>query len=100
MARTLDPFAPRHALIAGATSLLARPNGDFDGEREGLFDRDCRMLSRHLLLIDDHPLEHARTTPLAPYRAISRGIVGWHAESISADGPRLPEDCLEVTITR
>jgi hypothetical protein len=101
MARTLDPFAPRHALISGATALFARANGDFEGEHEGLFDRDCRMLSRHRLLVHGDTAEHARTTLLAPQRAVSRSIVGWHSgEHGDAHGPELPEDCLSITVAR
>src|SRR5688572_1101014 len=102
----IDPFAPRHALLSGATSVLASASGDIDAHgpaHEGLFDRDCRVLSRRILIVNEMRIapERAHTTVLAPHRAVSRSMIDvGSVEGGSAEGPVLPQDALEIDVVR
>jgi len=95
----VSPHPARYILHDGYTVLVTRPDGGFDGDgREGLFDFDTRILARYALTIDgERPTyvgseldgaDRWRTHLLA-----SRGGGG-------PEGPRLPQDVLEVTLTR
>src|SRR2546423_1837419 len=49
----LDPFRPWHNVVhQGATVLFTRPDGTLHSGRDGLFDFDTRVLSRHRLTLD------------------------------------------------
>ncbi|HEX6616062.1 MAG TPA: glycogen debranching N-terminal domain-containing protein [Gemmatimonadales bacterium] len=95
----MSPHPGHHVLHDGYTVLVTRPDGGFDGTgREGLYDFDCRILSRYALTIGGERPTHVgseldgadrwRTHLLAPLRG---GV---------PDGPRLPQDLLELTLSR
>lgn len=96
----LDPFDPAHRVLhQGYTVLVARPDGSVWGEgREGLYDFDTRILSRHRLRLD------GREPLLLSARALS-----WNQWSAclwlprpggTAAGPHLPQDAFEISVTR
>jgi len=96
----LDPFDPAHCIVyQGYTVLVARPDGAVLGEgREGLYDFDTRILSRHRLLLGD------REPVLLSSGALSSDR--WSAclqlplPGGTPAGPRLPQDALEISVTR
>jgi glycogen debranching enzyme len=96
----LDPFDPAHRVLhQGYTVLVARPDGWVRGEgREGLYDFDTRILSRHRLRLDGRE----------PF-LLSACALSWDRWSAclwlprpggTAAGPHLPQDALEISITR
>src|SRR5262245_35609027 len=100
---TIDPLAPAHLLIAGSTVLVSSKSGDVDPDDplargHGMFDRDCRVLSRRVLTVDGERLRHASVAIVAHHRSVVRGIVPRGGGD--ARGPALPEDAIEVTIER
>lgn len=44
-------------LVEGTSFVVSRPGGDIEGEGEGLFVRDARIVSRWRLLIDGEPID-------------------------------------------
>jgi glycogen debranching enzyme len=94
--RRLD--GPDAIVHADGTVLVCSSDGSIVRPEHGLFEADTRLLCLHRLTIDDQP-------PMA----IGSAIVDddrWLATSIvrlpggSAEGPRLPEDVVEVLIER
>jgi glycogen debranching enzyme len=90
--------SPTIVIHAGYTVLCANAEGWIDGERNGLFDYDTRILSRYRLTVDGKQPElvgHARPESercVATYRVRRAGG--------SAEGPILPEDALELSVDR
>src|SRR4051794_919449 len=88
----LDPFDPAHCIVhQGYTVLVARLDGAVLGEgREGLYDFDTRILSRHRLLLDDREPVLLSSCALSADR--------WSAclqlarPGGTPAGPRLPQD--------
>ena len=63
----VDPHHPCHLLHSGYTVLVTREDGGIDGaSRQGLFDFDTRVLSRHRLTIDGRAPDQPCPTVLAP----------------------------------
>jgi glycogen debranching enzyme len=81
----------------GYTVLVARHDGSFEGQDdEGLFDYDTRILSRHVLRLNGQkPTVVADATPLHDRWL---GHLRLALEEGTAEGPRLPEDNVEVTV--
>jgi glycogen debranching enzyme len=82
----------------GWTVLLCGPDGSIDGGPAGLWDHDCRVLSRHVLRLDGQPM-----TPIgSPNDAGRTWSVTLHAERRggTAEGPALPQDAWEVDVER
>ena len=95
----MSPHGGRYILHDGYTVLVTRPDGGIDGDgREGLFDFDTRILSRYALTIDgERPTcvgsELEAADRWRTHLLVSRSGGG-------PEGPRLPQDVLEVTLTR
>jgi glycogen debranching enzyme len=91
---------PRSEDVVGAdyTQLVTARDGSVDDGRQGLFDFDTRILSRHRLAIDGQRLT-----------AVSSGVVEhdrWTAllrlplPGGNAAGPALPQDAIEIQLSR
>ncbi|HEU4647634.1 MAG TPA: glycogen debranching N-terminal domain-containing protein, partial [Gemmatimonadales bacterium] len=95
----VDPHPAWYIVHGGYTVLVTRPDGSFEGQdREGLYDFDTRILSRHYLTIDgQRPMYVGSETVDA---------AEWHAHLLvprrggTPTGPLLPQDVLEVTLAR
>jgi glycogen debranching enzyme len=102
----IDPLAPLHVTMAGFTVLSSTSTGDIDCEdpqrpeqaTSGLFDRDCRVLSRRVLTIDGARLTHGVAHAVPPRRETVRALA--KLPKGDARGPALPEDALGVTLER
>ena len=86
-------------LHQGYTVLVTRPDGAMRGERrEGLWDFDTRILSRHCLLLDGREPVTLSSSILAADR--------WSAcrwlprAGGTPEGPRLPQDAFEIALER
>jgi glycogen debranching enzyme len=82
----------------GWTVLLCGPDGSIDGGPSGLWDHDCRVLSRHVLRLDGRPL-----IPIgSPNEAGRAWSASLHAQRPggTAKGPALPQDAWEVELER
>jgi glycogen debranching enzyme len=96
----LDPFRPAHTLLhQGYTVLITRPDGTVTGEeREGLYDFDTRILSRYRLLLEDQEPRYVSSSTLESERWEVRLHVP--LQGGTPEGPRLPQDALEVSLRR
>jgi glycogen debranching enzyme len=96
----LDPRYPRRLLLhEGYTYLLTAMDGSIgEAPDEGLFDFDLRLLARHRITIDGRTPVGPATAPTQAERWV--GVLGVRHEDGSADGPRLPQDTLELRIDR
>ncbi|MFL6263693.1 MAG: glycogen debranching N-terminal domain-containing protein [Thermoanaerobaculia bacterium] len=96
----LDPFRPAHTLWhQGYTLLVARPDGTVTGEGlEGLYDFDTRILSRYRLLVDRREPRYVSSCTLES----DHGRVWLYVPLPGGkpEGPRLPQDALEVSLSR
>lgn len=95
----INPHHPWRILHEGYTVLVSRPDGCLTGiEREGLYDFDTRILSRHRILLNgETPLFVSGGSPDA-HRW--RGHLYQPREGGDAGGPALPQDALELQIER
>jgi glycogen debranching enzyme len=96
----LDPFDPAHRIVhQGYTVLVMRADGEVLGEgREGLYDFDTRILSRHRLLLDGREPILLSSSVLGSDRW--SGCLWLRRSGGTAAGPRLPQDALEISIAR
>src|SRR5215471_12508855 len=95
----VDPHHGQHLVHHGYTVLLSNPDGAIESEgRQGLFDHDTRVLSRHEILLDG----------VSP-RVDSTGLIDashWIARLTvpraggNPRGPLLPQDTFELTLRR
>lgn len=95
----VDPIRPAGTLaFDGYTVLACAPTGEIDGGRRGLFDMDCRILSRFVIRLDG---EVPRT--IGSCLAVANR---WSATLMvprpggDAEGPELPQDAWEVRLDR
>jgi glycogen debranching enzyme len=96
----IDPHHPLHVVHQGYSVLLAQPDGTIEGDRsrEGLFDFETRILSRHRLMLGGRrPAYLGGGTP-EPERWIARLQVA--RPGGDARGPRLPQDALGIVLRR
>jgi glycogen debranching enzyme len=94
-----DPLRPALTVAHdGWTVLLCRPNGAIEADREGLYDLDCRILSRHVLQLDGAGLEPVGS-PVAEASRWS-GTLIQRRPGASAAGPELPQDNTSLEIAR
>ena len=94
-----DPIRPAHELISsGYTVLCCRPDGSVQGEQDGLYDFDARILSLHVLRLGgDEPIPLGSSTELDG-RWSTQLIV--HRRGGDAAGPALPQDAWGVRLDR
>ncbi|HEY3568437.1 MAG TPA: glycogen debranching N-terminal domain-containing protein [Thermoanaerobaculia bacterium] len=96
----LDPFRPAHMLWhQGYTLLVSRRDGTVTGEGlEGLYDFDTRILSRYRLLVDRREPRYVSSCTLES----DHGRVWLYVPLPGGkpEGPRLPQDALEVSLSR
>jgi glycogen debranching enzyme len=95
----VDPIRPAGTLaFDGYTVLECSPSGEIVGGRQGLFDMDCRILSRYALRLDDQA-----PRPIGSCLAVANR---WSATLMvpryggDAKGPDLPQDAWAVRIDR
>jgi glycogen debranching enzyme len=83
---------------SGYTVLCCAPDGSIDGGLEGLYDLDCRILSRHRLsLADARPTLVSSSQPVADeWNAVLHVPRSGGSEA----GPLLPQDALEIDLRR
>ena len=94
-----NPHYPRQVIHSGYTVLVTRIDGTLSGTgREGLYDFDTRILSHHRLTVDGMSLEHVTSVVVDHDRWIGHRI--GRREGGTAAGPALPQDALEVVMTR
>src|SRR5215212_10424389 len=97
--RDIDPSVLGSVTFSGYTTACTAPDGSIDGSgRAGLYDYDTRILSRYRLLIDGSPPDLVSSTrPDSSRRVITlrRAVEGG-----TPDGPALPQDALEITVSR
>jgi glycogen debranching enzyme len=93
----VEPFSPTHRILyRDYTVLSTAPDGTIEGDDDGLFDHDARILSVRRLSLDDRPPSYVACTDLAPDRreiVLLTKLPGGDAE-----GPHLPQDGIEVRI--
>ncbi|MFL5722086.1 MAG: glycogen debranching N-terminal domain-containing protein [Chloroflexota bacterium] len=96
----LDPRYPRQLLLhEGYTYLLTAMDGSIGAQpEEGLFDHDLRLLSWHRVTVAGEVPVGAASAPIHGERWV--GILGVRPRDGSAEGPRLPQDVLELRIDR
>src|SRR5919107_2250565 len=95
----VDPLRFAQTLAHGGwTVLLSQPNGSIAGGSDGLYDLDCRVLSRHELRLDGAPLECV-SDPLADGDRWA-GILVSRRPGGTAAGPHLPQDVIAVAVER
>ena len=95
----LSPHPAHYIVHDGYTVLVTGAHGGFDGTgREGLYDFDCRILSHYALTIDGERPAHVGSE--------LDGADRWRTHLLASlrggtpDGPRLPQDVLELILTR
>jgi glycogen debranching enzyme len=96
----LDPRYPRQLLLhEGYTYLLTAMDGSIGAQpEEGLFDYDLRLLARHRVTVGGQVPIGPAAAPIHDERWT--GILGVRHGDGSAEGPRLPQDVLELRIDR
>jgi glycogen debranching enzyme len=83
----------------GYTVLVTNPDGTCRSHsREGLFDFDTRILSTYRITLDGRAPEHVSSGTLGSERWSAKLRV--HRAGKGPDGPRLPQDALELTLER
>jgi len=96
---SIDPHHPWHVLHEGYTVLVTERDGSIEGTgREGLFDFDTRILCRHRIDIDGEALRYLSGSALDSSRW--EGHLALKREGGTPKGPLLPQDTLEMLITR
>jgi glycogen debranching enzyme len=95
----VDPIRPASTLaFDGYTVLACSPTGEIDGGRHGLFDMDCRVLSRYALRLDGQvPRAIGSCLAVANHWSATAMIPGAPGD---AAGPELPQDAWAVRIDR
>ena len=95
----VDPIRPSRTVAHdGYTVLVCRPDGRIDGDDDGLWDLDTRVLSRHVLRLDGHDP--------SPIGACVADADRWSATLVitrdggDPGGPRLPQDTWAIQIDR
>ena len=78
--------------------LCTASDGRIDGGDHGLFFRDTRVLSRHDLTIGGRPPE--LVTAAKPESDRWLGVLRVPLPGGSAEGPQLPQDALEIVVSR
>jgi len=95
----VDPHHGQQLIHHGYTVLLSNADGSIADEgRQGLFDHDTRILSRHEIVLDGLTPRVDSTGLVDPSHWIARLTVA-RADG-SAHGPRLPQDAFELTLRR
>jgi glycogen debranching enzyme len=96
----LDPRHPRQLLLhEGSTYLLTAMDGSIgSAPEEGLVDHGLRLLAEHRILVDGQTPTGAAVAPIHGERWL--GVLGVRPSDGSVEGPRLPQDVLEVRIDR
>jgi glycogen debranching enzyme len=95
----VDPLRFHQTLgYDGWTVLLTGHDGSISGGGEGLWDNDCRILSRHQLRLGGRPL--ACTGPAIVDGPRWSTMYLGDREPGSASGPRLPQDRWSVAVDR
>jgi hypothetical protein len=89
---------PSTTLFSGYTVLCTPRDGWIDGGRHGLFHRDCRVLSRHLLRVADSTPELVGAVQPESDRWVA--VLRVPRPGGDAEGPQLPQDALEVQVER
>ena len=95
----VHPRHPHHIAHRDYTVLVVHPDGQISGEDGcGLFDHDCRVLSRYRLTIDGRLPDCAASEQAAAdtWVAALRLPTGRQ----TPQGPMLPQDNLELRISR
>jgi glycogen debranching enzyme len=93
----VDPFTPsRRLLHADYTVLCSGPDGTLSADPEGLYDHDTRVLSYRRLTIDGRDLTFVSSAELAADQRLITLLAPQPGGD--ADGPRLPQDAIEVRI--
>lgn len=91
---------PRSRVVrySGYTVLCAASDGSIETGPEGLYDRDCRILSRHRLTLADERPALVSSSAASPDRweAVLRVPRPGGTEA----GPLLPQDALEIDVRR
>lgn len=96
---SIDPHHPCQVLHRGYTVLVTREDGSIDSDRrEGLYDYDTRILSRHVLTVAGTAPERPSATSLSSDRWMS--VMQVPLPGGSGVGPKLPQDQLSLLLTR
>jgi glycogen debranching enzyme len=90
--------AEARLLFSGYTVLCTAPDGSIDGGRQGLFHRDTRVLSRYRLTVGG--LDPQLVAQAQPENNRWDAVLQVPRPGGSPEGPRLPQDTLEVTVRR
>ncbi|HEX6939199.1 MAG TPA: glycogen debranching N-terminal domain-containing protein [Longimicrobiales bacterium] len=95
----LNPHGPLDVVYQGYTVLVCQRDGSIGGGgREGLWDYDTRILSRHrILLAGEVPRFIGSGSPEAERWSAHLRVP---LPGGTAAGPRLPQDALELVVTR
>jgi glycogen debranching enzyme len=93
----VDPFTPnRRILYADYTVLCTSADGTIGGDPDGLYDHDTRILSMRRLTVDGRAPIYVSSSDVAPDRRET--VLLSPTTGGDAQGPRLPQDALEVRI--
>jgi len=95
----LNPHDPLDVVYQGYTVLVCRHDGSIEGAgREGLWDFDTRILSRHRILLSGQRARHIGSGTPEADRWIAHLRVP--RPGGTAAGPGLPQDSLELVVAR
>lgn len=95
----INPHHPWHVVHQGYTVLVTNPDGTLRGrEREGLWDYDTRILSTYRMTLDGREPQLVSSGMLESERWAAKLRV--HRPGRGPAGPELPEDALEIGVTR
>ena len=95
----VDPIRPASTVaFDGYTVLVCDPGGDIVAALHGLYDMDCRILSRHVVQLDGQAPRSVGACVAAADRWTATRIA--ERDGDSAQGPQLPQDVLAVRIDR
>jgi glycogen debranching enzyme len=95
----IDPLDPWHVVHQGYSVLVTRPDGAIGGVgREGLFDFEARILSRHRLTLGGQLPEYLGGGVPESEQWIARLQVSRPGRD--ARGPALPQDALGIILRR
>ena len=96
----LDARYPRQLLLhEGYTYVLSAMDGTMGAApEEGLFDHDLRLLSSHRISVGGQVPIGPAVAPIHDERWV--GVLGVRPDDGAPEGPRLPQDVLELRIDR
>jgi glycogen debranching enzyme len=95
----LDPIRPARSIAHGGyTVLVCGADGAVERPDDGLYDLDCRILSRHVLRLDDEP-----PTPIGACASMAdrwTATLAVPQPGGTPEGPHLPQDTWAIHVER